>query len=99
MFTLIFLRATVERALKTAAQSVLTVYFVGDVVLDVFATDWQALLGVAAGGAFFSVLTSIGSDALTGNGPSLTNAEVVVAKAQPAELLDDVDEHEGHDAA
>ena len=72
MFSKKFWKATTERAVKTAAQTVLSVYLVGDVFFDVFAADWKSLLGVALGGAFLSVLTSVGSDAIGGDGPSLS---------------------------
>jgi hypothetical protein len=59
MFTINFLRQTVERAVKTAAQSVLTAWTVGDGMFDAFALDYQLAAGFALGGAIFSVLTSI----------------------------------------
>jgi len=77
MFTRKFWRAASERAIKTAAQTVLSVYFVGDVIFDFFSADWQALGSVALGGAFFSVLTSITSDRIGDDGPSLTSAETL----------------------
>lgn len=75
MFTRPFLSATLERAIKTFAQT-LAALLVGNGtgILD---TDWTGNLSVAGMAAVVSVLTSIGSDALTGNGPSLTDAEVL----------------------
>mgnify|MGYP003441206416 CR=1 FL=1 len=75
MFTKAFLNASFERAVKTFAQ-VLAALLVsnGTGILD---TDWTSGLSVAGMAAVISVLTSIGSGALTGDGPSLTNAEVV----------------------
>ena len=75
MFTKAFLNASFERAVKTFAQ-VLAALLVsnGTGILD---TDWTSSLSVAGMAAVISVLTSIGSGALTGDGPSLTNAEVV----------------------
>ena len=58
--------ATAERAVKSAAQAPLVAWGVGDVALDVFALDWRLGLGVAAGGALVSVLTSLAS---AGAGP------------------------------
>lgn len=73
-----FWEATAERAAKTFAQ-------VGAVVLgaeaveaggfDVLAADWLHAGSLAAGGAVLSVLMSIASARLSGDGPSLTNAE------------------------
>lgn len=79
MFTLAFWKAAAERAVKTGAQSVLTVYFVGDVALNAFQADWGNMAGIGLGGAVFSVLTSLASAARDGN-PSATNAETVTTK-------------------
>lgn len=76
MFTLVFFKATLERALKTAAQTALTVTLVGDKMLNAFDTDWSDVGGLALGGAVASVLFSVASYAKTG-GPSLTEAEVL----------------------
>lgn len=80
MFTVTFWKAAAERAIKTGAQSVLTVYFVGDVALNAFEADWFNMGGIGLGGAALSVLTSLASAARDGN-PSLTNAETVAPKA------------------
>lgn len=75
MFTLVFWKAAAERSLKTFAQAAAALLVGnGTGLLD---TDWRSVLSVAGIAAVVSVLTSIGSDALTGEGPSLTNAEVV----------------------
>lgn len=79
MWTRAFWKATAERAVKTGAQSVLTVYFVGDVALNAFQADWGNMAGIGLGGVVFSVLTSLASAVHDGN-PSATNAEVVTAK-------------------
>lgn len=74
MFTLAFWKAATERAIKTGAQSVLTVYFVGDVALNAFQADWVNMAGIGLGGAALSVITSLASGYKDGN-PSATNAE------------------------
>jgi len=78
MFTLAFWKAAGERAAKTTAQTaaaLLTGNAVG--LLDV---DWVALGSVAGLAGVVSILTSIGSDAITGGtGPSLAN-ETTTAK-------------------
>lgn len=79
MFTITFWRAAAERAIKTGAQSVLTVYFVGDVALNAFEADWVNMGGIGLGGAALSVLTSLASGLRDGN-PSATNAETVTIK-------------------
>lgn len=75
MFNAAFLKAVLERAIKTFAQA-LAALLVGNGtgILD---TDWTSSLSVAGMAAVVSILTSVASDALTGDGPSLTNAEVV----------------------
>ena len=79
MFTLAFWKAATERAIKTGAQSILTVYFVGDVALNAFQADWGNMAGIGLGGLALSYLTSLASGLRDGN-PSVTNAEVPVAK-------------------
>lgn len=70
-----FVRATLERAVKTFAQTLAAVLVAsGTGLLD---TDWIASLSMSAMAALLSVLTSIGSGAVTGGGPSLTNDEVL----------------------
>lgn len=54
-----FMRETIERAIKTAAQTALALLGAGAVnVLDV---DWQNIAAVSAGAALVSVLTSVAS--------------------------------------
>lgn len=79
MFSLAFWKAATERAIKTGAQSVLTVYFVGDVALNAFEADWVNMGGIGLGGAALSILTSLASGYKDGN-PSATNAEAVTNK-------------------
>lgn len=83
MFTLTFWKATLERAVKTAAETVLAVYFVGDVALNALEADWLNMGGIAAGGFIGSVLFSLASGARDGN-PSATNAEVTADKGKHA---------------
>ena len=79
MFTLTFWKAATERAVKTAAQTVLTTYFVGDVALNALQADWLNMGGIALGGVVASYLFSLASAAQDGN-PSATNAEVTRAE-------------------
>ena len=68
-----------ERAVKTAAQTALTVWVVGDQALNVLTMDWELGFGVAGGGALVSVLTSLASGAVASGGkgnPSLVSPEV-----------------------
>jgi hypothetical protein len=72
MFTLTFWKAAVERSVKTFAQSAAALLVANATgLLDV---DYAAVASVAGLAALVSVLTSIGSDAITGGtGPSLTS--------------------------
>ena len=76
IFTPTFWKAAVERATKTAAQTAAAMLTAsGAGLLD---ADWRATVSVSGMAAVISVLTSIGSDALTdGAGPSLVDAEVL----------------------
>lgn len=58
MMNKVFWKAAFERAVKTAAQSVLLAIGAAQGA-DLFALDWQTVLLAAAGGAVLSVLTSI----------------------------------------
>lgn len=75
IFTMAFVKAAGERAVKTFAQAEAALLVAdGTGVLD---TDWTSSLSAAGMAAVISILTSIASDAATGEGPSLTNAEVL----------------------
>jgi hypothetical protein len=76
MWTRRFWKATAERAVKSAAQGF--VLLVGaDVVFNALQFDWENALGVVLGAGALSVATSLASSAITGDGPSLTNDEVL----------------------
>lgn len=53
-----FWQDTAERALKTAAQSVLAVFVAGVTIMSV---DWVGTLAIGATAALVSVLTSVAS--------------------------------------
>lgn len=81
MFTVPFWKAAAERAIKTFAQTL--VVLLGASAVDILAVDWPQALSLAAGAAVVSVLTSIGSDAVTAqDGPSLTDAEVLAPEGE-----------------
>ena len=73
LWTAAFWKAAGERAVKTFAQT-LAALLVADGT-DLLTTDWAARASVAGMAALVSVLTSVASDAATGDGPSLTKAE------------------------
>lgn len=58
MWTVDFWKATAERALRTVAQVLLTLW-VGSVPLNALQIDWLQSLGVALGAALVSVLMSL----------------------------------------
>lgn len=75
IWTVEFWKAATERGIKTFAQTAAALAVgAGTGLID---TDWLTLASVSGMAALVSLLTSIGSDALTGSGPSLTSAEVV----------------------
>lgn len=74
-----FLRALLERAIKTFAQTL--VALLGATAVDVMSVGWVQLLSVAAGAALVSVLTSIASSGFgSTNGPSLAGEELPVPR-------------------
>lgn len=75
MFTIMFFKALAERAVTTAGQAF--VLYVGAGQFNVLDFDWSTSLGFAAGGAALSIAKGLAAYGLTGNGPSLTNAETI----------------------
>ena len=71
LFTRSFWADAGERALKSAAQAVLGAALVADRAFDVLHADASVLIGAAATGAALSVLTSIVSAPVGGQGASL----------------------------
>ncbi|OPC81803.1 hypothetical protein B4N89_13435 [Embleya scabrispora] len=72
MMTRLFWRATGERAVRTAAQSLLAVAGVDGIgLLDI---DWAAAGSVAGAAALASVLTSVVLSGVGPTGPGLTEA-------------------------
>jgi hypothetical protein len=82
MFTVLFWRAALERAIKSTAQGLVLAYFGGDVLFNAFQADWGNMAGVAAGAFLLSVLTSLATAALTDGNPSAGNAEVLSAEGR-----------------
>ena len=80
--TAAFWKASGERAVKTFAQTLVAAFALGTPIWDL---DWQSGVGIAATAGVLSILTSVGSDAVTSQaGPSLTKAEVVPAVEKDA---------------
>lgn len=57
MLSSAFLKAAIERAVKTVAQTLLALWGAG--VFDILHVDWSGSLGVAAGAGVLSLLTSV----------------------------------------
>lgn len=75
MTTKRFWIATGERAAKTAAQTALAVSTLG-MGFNAFVVNWGDVAGVALGGAVVSILTSIASSGVGGDGsPSLVGEQ------------------------
>jgi hypothetical protein len=77
VWTKAFWKAAAERGIKTAAQSLILAWPVGDGLLNVLNVDWELGAGVAGGGFLLSILTSLVSAGVGNQGPSLAN-EVAV---------------------
>jgi hypothetical protein len=60
MWTIGFWKQAGERAVKTAAQTLILMW-VGDGMFNVLTVDWKLAAGAAGGGAVLSVLTSMAS--------------------------------------
>lgn len=86
MMTRAFWLAALERAAKTAAQCAVSLLGVGYV--GVHDADWATVGSAAALAAVLSLLTSIGSDAVTAGGPSLAG-EALADDVIPAIRDDD----------
>ena len=74
MWTIGFWKESVERAIKTAAQTAVAFFVVGETgVADV---DWATVAGIAAVAALVSVLTSLASAPFgPADSPSLVHGE------------------------
>lgn len=81
MFSKTFLRETVERAVKSAAQALLGLWAL-DAGFNVVNADFGLAAGVAGGAAVLSVLTSIVS-APFGKGGSASLVQVAPTMAEP----------------
>lgn len=65
LFTTKFWADTAERAVKTVAQTVLSLWLVGDQLFNIMTVDWTVTAGVAIGAGVISVLTSVVSATVT----------------------------------
>jgi hypothetical protein len=75
MFTRLFWKQLFERAVKTAAQTLILAVGAAQ-GFDLFTADWKTLGGAAAGGFVLSVISSIGSAPFGDSGtPSLVGSE------------------------
>lgn len=75
IWTTTFWKAAAERAIKSAAQSAVALLSVDGIgLLDV---DWTQTASVSGLMALLSLLTSVASSGIGGEGPSLTTAETV----------------------
>lgn len=71
IFTTTFWADAAERALKTVAQSILSLWIIGDQVFNLLNVNWEQTLGIAAGAGVISILTSIVSATVTSGSASL----------------------------
>jgi Putative lactococcus lactis phage r1t holin len=78
MFTIVFWIASLERAIKTAAQAVVLGLGLGE-GLNAFEIDWRLAAGFALGGFVLSLLTSIISAPFSAKGsPDISGTQIPV---------------------
>lgn len=96
IFTAAFWEGAAERALKTAAQSLLATISVTGLTFG--AVDWGVALSVAGLAALASVLTSIVNPAPVpaSQDPELTEAQAIAA-ANTAAAVDELPAYDGSD--
>lgn len=78
-----FWGAALERAAKTVAQTAAPL--IAASLSGIFGVDWYGVLSLTLASGVLSLLTSIGSDAITGTGPSLADEEVVTVRYRAEE--------------
>lgn len=83
VFTREFWAASAERAVKTAAQSAVTL--IGADQIHILSLDWAEILGVTATMTLLSILTSITGDVSRKNGPSFVKSEGIGIESAEAE--------------
>ena len=59
MWHYVFYKDLLERAVRSTAWTLLSVYFVGDKALDAFSIDWKEAAGIGLGSALLSALGSL----------------------------------------
>lgn len=62
-----------ERAIRTAAQAAVALIVVGENALGIMDIDWANLASLSGGAALVSILTSVATHGITGNGPSFAS--------------------------
>ena len=78
MWTKAFWQATLERVIRGAVVAVAATWVGGDLVFDVFDPNtWRDFAALAISGAFSSLVLSLAGNAVSGDGPALTNSEVL----------------------
>ncbi len=90
IWTAPFWKATAERGIKTLAQSAAAL-LVGD-GLGVLTVDWVTVGSVASLAALISVLTSVGTGAITDGTPSAVASETLV-EGDASPFPDGTDKH------
>lgn len=78
-----FWKATAERVIATAAEAGGAYLVTAGPIVDALHVNWVVFGGVAGGAAALALLKSLGANAATQTGPSLTNSEQVVPPESP----------------
>lgn len=83
MWTKSYWQAVGERMIRGGAIAVATAFFVGDQALNALEIEWIDVGGFFLGGAFTSLVFSLGGNAISGNGPSFTRKEEINPNPKP----------------
>ena len=81
-----FWASAAERAIRTAAQAALGALGV-DLFVDVADINWRLVASIALLAALASVLTSVATGTIQGNGPGLTEVPTAAVKPQPLAVV------------
>jgi hypothetical protein len=71
-----------ERSIKTAAQTLITLWLAGDSAFNILVINWNQALGLAGGAALLSILSSIASAQVRDRGTASLTVNPPVSDAE-----------------
>lgn len=66
MFSKLFWKDALERAVKTVAQTLVTLWLAGEQAFNILTVNWKQALGVGLGAGVLSLLMSVASSQVAG---------------------------------